>query len=139
MPKWMLAFLVALAPAACDAPAASGPSDGAPNRPPASALGKLTIRADTGVLVAGRQLHVEVDATDVDGSPVDAVNTELTSSNLAVAKLASEIAIPVSIPPAQPLYALGAAFDLPAAGTAAIRARLGLLSDSIVITVLPAM
>lgn len=123
---------------ACDSPATSGgASDGTHlTRPDPSAIGRLTVRVDTGPAIVGRHLHVQVSATDPSGGPIDASSTELTSSNPSVAQLLSAIAVPIGVPPTN-FYALSGTFDLTSAGSTAIRARLGILTDSVVIVVIP--
>lgn len=132
-----LAVFLAAVVVACNSPATTGAaSDGtAPTRPDPSAVGRLTVRVDTGPAIVGRHLHVQVTATDVSGVPIDASSTELTSSNPSVAQFLGAVAIPVGVPPPTNLYALSATFDLTSAGSTAIRARLGILTDSVVISV----
>lgn len=139
--KWMLVSLVVAVAVACDSPGTTNASDGTtPQRPPQSLVGRLTIRPDTGLSVVGGHLHVEVDAVDVTGAPIDAGPTELTSTNTAVAQLTSLAAIPIPFtdPHAPTLYTLSATFDLTSPGSTAILARLGILSDSVVIVVVAA-
>lgn len=122
---------------ACGSSTFDGPLDGTVSHPlPPPNLGSLTIRSDTGVLVVGRRFHVTISAADASGFPVDASNTEVTSSNSTVAQLVGTIAVPAVTPPMD-LFDLVASFDLTGAGSTAIRARLGLLTDSIVISVVP--
>lgn len=134
----LLAFLsLAVTVLACDSSApSSAPLQGPAPRPVPSNFGSLTIRPDTGVLVVGRRLRVVITAADASGTPVDAANTEVTSSNPAVAQLEGSLAIPVD-PPTPYLNMLVATFGLTSAGSTAIRARLGILDDSLVITVVP--
>ena len=133
----LLAFLsLAVTVLACDSSAPSSAPLQGPARPVPSNFGSLTIRPDTGVLVVGRRLRVVITAADASGTPVDAANTEVTSSNPAVAQLEGALAIPVD-PPTPYLNMLVATFGLTSAGSTAIRARLGILSDSLVITVVP--
>ncbi len=137
----MFASLAVAVAVACDSPGTTNASsDGTPQRPPQSLVGRLTVRPDTGLAVVGGHLHVEVDAVDVNGAPIDAGPTELTSTNTAVAQLSSLAAIPIPFtdPHAPTLYTLSATFDLTLAGSTAILARLGILSDSVVIVVVAA-
>jgi hypothetical protein len=97
----------------------------------------LIVSVDTGPAIVGRHLHVQVSASDVSGGPIDASSTELTSSNPSVAQFLGSVAIPIGIPPPTNLYVLSATFDLTSAGSTAIRARLGILTDSVVISVVP--
>jgi hypothetical protein len=140
--KWMLASLAAAVALACDAPATTSDSSGetGPNRPPPSTVGALSVRPDTGTPVAGGHLHVEIDASDASGVPIDAGNAEVTSTNTVVAQLTNLIAIPIpkTDPHAPTLYTLSATFDLESPGSTAIRARLGILTDSVVIVVVAA-
>jgi len=96
----------------------------------------LVVSVDTGPAIVGRHLHVQVSASDVSGGPIDASSTELTSSNPSVAQFLGAIAIPIGFPSPN-VYVLSATFDLTAAGSTAIRARLGILTDSVVISVVP--
>ena len=121
----------------CDSPSSSLTPDGAGPRPLPSAFGTLTIRPDTGAFVVGRRLRFVVNATDASGAPVDASNTEVTSSNPAVAQFSGAITIPIAGAQQPYLNALAATFDLMSAGSTAIHARLGIFSDSVVITVVP--
>jgi len=134
-----LALFLAAVIAACDSPATTGAALGGtdPTRPDPSAIGRLSVRVDTGLAIVGRHLHVQVTATDVNGLPIDASSTELTSSNPSVAQFLNAVAVPIGVPPPTNLYALSAFFDLTSAGSTAIRARLGILTDSVVITVVP--
>jgi len=131
-----LALFLAAVVVACNSPATTGAaSDGTgPTRPDPSAIGRLTVRVDTGPAIVGRHLHVQVSATDVSGVPIDASSTELTSSNPSVAQFLSSVAVPIGVP-ATNFYILSATFDLTSAGSTAIRARLGILTDSVVISV----
>ena len=131
----LVALSLSVAIAACDSSAAGTLPDGTSPHPLPSQVGTLTIRLDTGVLVVGRRLRVTISAADASGAPIDASNTEVTASNPAVAQFVGAIAIPIASQ--SPLSTLVAAFDLTAAGSTAIRARLGILADSIVISVVP--
>ena len=133
-----LALFLAAVAVACNSAATTGAaSDGTdPTRPDPAAVGRLTVRVDTGPAIVGRHLHVLVIATDVSGVLIDASSTELTSSNPSVAQLVSAVTIPVG-DSAYVLYTLSATFDLTSAGSTAIRARLGILTDSVVISVVP--
>ena len=132
-----LALFLAAFVAACNSAATTGTaSDGTdPTRPDPAAVGRLTVRVDTGPTIVGRRLHVLVVATDVSGVLIDASTTELTSSNPSVAQLVSAVTLPTGTPPT--FYTLSATFDLTSAGSTAIRARLGILTDSVVISVIP--
>jgi hypothetical protein len=122
---------------ACDsATPSSAPLQGPAPRPVPSDFGKLTILPDTGALVVGRRLRVVISAADASGTPVDAASTEVSSSNPAIVRLDGAIAIPVD-PPIPYVNVLVATFGLTSVGSTAIHARLGILSDSIVITVVP--
>jgi hypothetical protein len=134
-----LALLLAAVAVACTSASTTGAaSDGTdPTRPDPSAVGRLTVRVDTGPAIVGRHLHVLVVATDVSGVLIDASTTELTSSNPSVAQLISAVTLPTGTPPT--FYTLSATFDLTSAGSTAIRARLGILTDSVVISVIPPM
>jgi len=138
--KRILALSLAALMVGCNSPATPGAaSDGTtPVRPVPSDVGSLTVRADSGPAIVGRHLHVQVSGTDARGAPIDASSTELTSSNPSVAQLLSVVAIPIGTPPTN-FYTLSATFDLTSAGSTAIRARLGILTDSIVISVVPPM
>ncbi len=129
-----LALFLAAVVIACDSPAPTGGASGDPTRPDPFAVGRLTVRVDTGPAIVGRHLHVQVSATDVSGVPIDASSTELTSSNPSVAQFLSAVAVPIGVP-ATSFYNLSAIFDLTSAGSTAIRARLGILTDSVVISV----
>ena len=131
-----LAFLsLAIAALACDSSApSSAPLQGPALRP--ADFGSLTIRPDTGALVVGRRLRVVVIANDASGTTVDASSTEVTSSNPAVAELEGTLAVPVD-PRIPYVNVLVATFGLTSAGSTAIRARLGIFSDSLVIAVVP--
>ncbi len=118
-------------------PTANGTSDEVPPQPVPSELGSLTVRPDTGAFVVGRRLRVVISAADASGAALDASNTEVTSSNPAVAQLAGWVTVPLTSPPIPYLNALVATFDLNSAGSTAIRARLGIFTDSIVISVVP--
>ncbi|HEY2162754.1 MAG TPA: hypothetical protein VGH04_02130 [Gemmatimonadaceae bacterium] len=133
-----LALLLVAVVAACNSSATTGAALGGtdPTRPDPSAVGRLTVRVDTGLAIVGRHLQVQVSATDVSGVPIDASSTELTSTNPSVAQLLSAVAVPIGVPSTK-FYDLSATFDLTAAGSTAIRARLGILSDSVVISVVP--
>ncbi len=131
-------FLAAVVVACNSASTTLTASDGTdPTRPDPAAVGRLTVRVDTGPTIVGRRLHVLVVATDVSGVLIDASTTELTSSNPAVAQLVSAVTLPTGTPPT--FYTLSATFDLTSAGSTAIRARLGILTDSVVISVIPPM
>jgi hypothetical protein len=132
-----LALFLAAVAVACNSAATTGTaSDGTdPTRPDPAAVGRLTVRVDTGPAIVGRHLHVLVVATDVSGVLIDASTTELTSSNPSVAQLVSAVTLPTGTPPT--FYTLSATFDLTSAGSTAIRARLGILTDSVVISVIP--
>jgi hypothetical protein len=106
--------------------------------PNPSTVGRLIVRVDSTPLVVGRHPRVEVRATDVAGVPIDAGNAELTSTNTSVAQVLGVTAFPITFPPDPVLYALSATLDLTSTGSTAIRARLGILSDSIVISVVAA-
>lgn len=134
--KWMLGSLIAAAAVACDSGAPTSASDAtSPMRPNPSSVGRLIIRPDSTPLVVGRHLHVDIRATDAAGVPIDAGNAEITSTNPSVAPLLGAVAFPITLPPDPVLYALSATFDLASPGSTAIRARLGILSDSVVIAV----
>lgn len=124
--------------AACNSSAATGTTlgDTDPVRPDPSAVGHLTVRVDTGLAIVGRHLHVQVSATDVNGVPIDASPTELTSTNPSVAQFLSAIAVPVGGQGSN-AYTVSATFDLTSAGSTAIRGRLGILTDSVVVSVFP--
>jgi hypothetical protein len=124
--------------AACSSPAVPTASPGT-GQPAPGEIGSLTIRSDTGVFVVGRQVRFVINAADASGAPVDATNTEITASNPAVAQFAGAIAVPISGPQTPYLNTLIATFTLASAGSTAIRARLGILTDSIVISVIPQM
>jgi hypothetical protein len=134
-----LALFLAVVTIACNSPATTGAASDAtdPARPDPSAIGHLTVRVDTGLAIVGRHLHVQVSATDASGVPIDASSSELTSSNPSVAQFLGAVAVPIGVPPPTTLYALSATFDLTSAGSTAIRARLGILTDSVVISVVP--
>ena len=136
---WRLALFLATAVVACNTPATTGAASGAtdPTRPDPSRIGRLTVSVDTGPATVGRHLHVQVSATDASGVPIDASSTELTSSNPSVAQFLGAVAIPIGVLPPTNLYALSATFDLTSAGSTAIRGRLGILTDSVVISVVP--
>ena len=122
----------------CDSPSPSSlTSDGPDPQPLPLRFGSLTILPDTGSFVVGRRLRVLITAADASGVPVDASNTEVTSSNPAIAQFSGAIVIPVTGAPQPYINALAATFDLMSAGSTAIHARLGIFSDSIVITVVP--
>jgi hypothetical protein len=131
-----LALFLAAVMVACNSPATTGAASGGTGttRPDPSAVGRLTVRVDTGPAIVGRHLHVQVSATDVSGVPIDASSTELTSSNPSVAQFLSAVAVPIGVP-ATSFYTLSATFDLTSTGSTAIRARLGILTDSVVISV----
>ena len=134
-----LALFLAAVMVACDSAATTSAALGGtdPARPEPSAIGRLTVRVDTGLAIVGRHLHVQVSATDASGVPIDASSTELTSSNPSVAQFLGAVAVPIGVPPPTNFYALSATFDLTSAGSTAIRARLGILTDSVVISVVP--
>lgn len=137
--KWSLCFLLAAAVAACDSAASSGAeSTGSTEHPDPSSLGRLIITVDSTTLVAGQQLHAEIRGMDATGAPIDVANAEITSTNLAVAQLLGTATVQLSFPPQPILFGLSATFALTSPGSAAIRARLGLLSDSVEIAVLTA-
>jgi hypothetical protein len=131
----MLALLSAIFVAACTSPATDAAFEGSQLRPVPSQVGSLTIRPDTGAFVVGRHLRVIISGSDASGLPIDTGPAEITSSNTSVAQLISAVAIPITNPPN--VYILSATFDLSSAGSTAIRARLGILVDSIVISVIP--
>jgi hypothetical protein len=124
--------------AACNSSAPTGAALGGtdPTRPDPSAVGRLIVTVDTGPAIVGRHLHVQVSATDVSGVPIDASSTELTSTNPSVAQFLSAIAVPIGFPFTN-VYSLSATFDLTSAGSTAFRGRLGILTDSVVISVVP--
>jgi hypothetical protein len=123
---------------ACDSSAPpTSAADGPGPRPIPSQFGSLGVRPDTGAFIVGRHLRVVVTATDASGAPADASSTEVTSSDPTVALLIGAILIPATDPPVPHLNALAATFDLMSAGSTAIHARLGIFSDSLVITVVP--
>ncbi len=133
-----LALFLAAVMVACNSSATTGAASGGtdPTRPDPSKVGRLIVSVDSGPAIVGRHLHVQVSASDVSGGPIDASNTELTSSNPSVAQFLGAIAIPIGVP-APNVSVLSATFDLTAAGSTAIRARLGILTDSVVISVVP--
>jgi hypothetical protein len=106
--------------------------------PNPSTVGRLIVRIDSTPLVVGRHPRVEIRATDVAGMPIDAGSAEVTSTNASVAQLLGLSAFPITFPPDPVLYALSATLDLTSPGSTAIRARLGILSDSLVISVVAA-
>ena len=61
-----LALFLAAVMVACDSPATTSAALGGtdPARPEPSAIGRLTVRVDTGLAIVGRHLHVQVSATD---------------------------------------------------------------------------
>jgi hypothetical protein len=128
--------LLAVATIACNSTSDATSGGTTSVHPDPSQVGHLTVRADTGAAIVGRQLHVQVSGTDASGGLIDASSAELTASNPSVAQLVSAIAIPIGTPPTN-FYNLSATFALTSAGTTAIRARLGILTDSIIITVIP--
>lgn len=137
MRKRLAGFCLIVVAIACNSSAPGAPSDGTTGQPlPPPNSGSLTIRLDTGALVVGRRLRVVISAADAAGFPVDASTTEVTSSNPAVAQLVGTSALPATSPPSY-IAVLIANFDLTSPGSTAIRARLGLLGDSIVISVVP--
>ena len=137
MRKLVVVLSIAVAAACSSSATPSTPFDGPAPQPVPSALGSLTIRLDTGAFVVGKHLRVVVNLADASGMPADASNTEVTSSNPAVAQFAGSTTVPVTTPPIPSLNALVATFDLKSAGSTAIRARLGIFTDSVVITVIP--
>ncbi len=140
MLRWMLALSVPVFVIACGSTSSpSDSSEGTVPQPVPSSLGSLTISVDTGALVVGRQLNIRVTGADASGMAFDVGNAEISSTNPSVAQLVTAVPVPISPPPGTPLYALSATFNLAAAGSTALRARLGLLSDSVVITVIPSM
>jgi hypothetical protein len=132
-----LAFSMLVFAVACSSPTPAATSEPNAPVPVPSLIGTLSIHVDTGVLVAGRQLTVLVLGVDASGAPIDVSNTELTTANPSVAQLIRAIPIPVTQPPGTPVYGLSATFNLISAGTTAIHARLGIFSDSAVISVIP--
>jgi len=135
MPGWLLATALV----ACDSGGATTASPGTGMMGPnPSTVGRLIVRIDSTPLVVGRHPRIEVRATDATGVPIDAGNAEVTSTNMAVAQLVGLIAFPITFPPNPALYGLSATLDLTSPGSAAIRARLGILSDSVVISVVAA-
>ena len=138
MRKLLVCLSLTVTVLGCDSPPSSSlTSDGAGPHPLPSSFGTLTIRPDTGAFVVGRRLRFVVTLTDASGVPTDASNTEVTSSNSAIAQFSGAIVIPVTGASQPHINALAATFDLMSAGSTAIRARLGIFSDSIVITVVP--
>lgn len=133
----MLVSLLAAAVVACDPGGSTSASSDAtaPMRPNPSSIGRLIIRPDSTPFIAGRRLSVDIRATDAAGVPIDAADAEITSTNPSVAQLLGAIAFPITHPPDPVRYALSATFDLTSPGSTAIRARLGILSDSVVIAV----
>lgn len=106
--------------------------------PNPSTVGRLIVRLDSTPLIVGRHPRVEIRATDVTGIPIDAGSAEVTSTNSSVAQVLGLSAFPITFPPDPVLYALSATLDLTSPGSTAIRARLGILSDSLVISVVAA-
>jgi len=106
-----------------------------PAGPIPSSVGTLTIRPDSTPLVVGRHLRVEVRGVDASGAPIDVGQAEITSTNTSVAQVINTIAVPISSPPGPVVNEVLATFDLTSAGSTAIRARIGILSDSLVISV----
>jgi len=134
----LVLFSLSIIMVACDPSADAGvPEQLTDPRPVPSDFGSLAIRPDTGALIVGRQLRVIVTSSDASGAAADASTTEVTSSNPAIAQWASAIAVPATDPAVPHVYALLVTFDLMSAGSTAIHARLGIFSDSIVITVVP--
>ena len=95
-----LALFLAAVVVACNSPATTGAASGGtdPTRPDPSKVGRLIVSVDTGPAIVGRHLHVQVSASDVSGGPIDASETELTSSNPSVAQFLGAIAIPIGVP-----------------------------------------
>jgi hypothetical protein len=138
MRKLLVCLSLTITVLGCDASSPSSlASDGSGPHPMPSDFGSLTIRPDTGAFVVGRHLRFLVTAVDASGVPTDASNTEVSSSNPAIARFSESMLIPVTNPPAPHINALSATFDLMSAGSTAIHARLGIFSDSLVITVVP--
>ena len=135
MPGWLFAAALVACDSGASTAASPGPGMTGPNP---STVGRLIVRVDSTPLVVGRHPRIEVRATDVTGVPIDAGNAELTSTNTSVAQLLGVGAFPITFPPDPVLYALSATLDLTSAGSTAIRARLGVLSDSVVLSVIAA-
>jgi hypothetical protein len=136
----MLCGVLAVALVACDsaAPTSASPGTAGMMGPNPTTVGRLIVRVDSTPLVVGRHPRIEVRATDVTGLPIDAGSAEVTSTNTSVAQLLGLSAFPITFPPDPVLYALSATLDLTSPGSTAIRARLGILSDSLVISVVAA-
>ena len=128
MKRVLVGAVAALALACESGPSSTESAATAPMRPNPSSVGRLIIRPDSTPLVAGRQLHVDIRATDAAGIPINAGDAEISSTNMSVAQLVSSVAFPITLPPDPTLYALSTTFALVAPGTAAIRARLGIQS-----------
>jgi hypothetical protein len=133
----MVVLFLTVVSVACSSAASPNAPDGSVPHPIASEIGSLTVRPDTGTLVVGRHLRVVISGADASGVPIDVGPAEITSSNPLVAQFLGAIVIPITNPATSNANVLSATFDLTSVGSTAIRARLGILVDSIVISVIP--
>jgi len=120
-------------------PAPSRPAPPAPTAPAASrVVAKITLAGDTSWAYVGRTVRLHVNATDSAGKPMDSDAADIRSSDDAVARLAQSYRYSwIQSPGTDTTYFLGVDFGLSAVGTTTFRARLGNLTDSLVLTVNP--
>lgn len=147
--RWAVILPIAAVAVGCGSAAdPSGPVQSAPvqNQPapptptapaPSRVLAKVTLAGDTSWSYVGRLVRLHVDATDSSGKPMDSDAAEITSSNGAVAPLAQSYRYSWIRSPRDTTFFLGVDFNLSAVGTTTFRARLGNLTDSLVLTVNP--
>jgi hypothetical protein len=115
-------------------PGPSTPTDTAASR----VVAKITLTGDTSWAYVGRRVRLHIDATDSSGKLMNSDAADISSSDDAVARLAQSYRYSL-IPSfgADTVHILGVDFDLSAIGTTTFRARLGNLTDSLVVQVNP--
>jgi hypothetical protein len=120
-------------------PAQNQPAPPTPTPPAASrVVAKITLVGDTSWAYVGRTVRLHVNATDSAGKPMDSDAADIRSSNDAVAPLAQRYRYSwILSPGADTTYVLGVDFNLSDVGSTTFRARLGNLTDSLVLTVNP--
>jgi hypothetical protein len=147
--RWSIIWPVTAVAVGCGSaadPSAPVQSTPAPNQPapptptvpaPSRVLATIALAGDTSWSYVGRRVRLHVDATDSSGRPMDSDAAEITSSDGAVAPLVQSYRYSWIRSPADTTYVLGVDFNLSDVGKTTFRARLGNLTDSLVLTVNP--
>jgi hypothetical protein len=121
--------------APAERPVQKPPIDTAKANPPV--MSKLVIRTDTSWAYVGRRIGLEVDATDVNGRPMNSDGAEITLTDTSVAQIGSREVYRSILSSGDTIRGAFAFLNLAAVGTTTIRARLGDFADSITVTVNP--